>query len=94
MSAAVIVSCDTPPVFKTSEHYLDLVALFIKVFAKVSRRPSAFTWRKAVSNAFGDKSAAKLIAIVALVADKRFSVLRQRRINQLCTDVIACLSRC
>jgi len=94
MGAAVISGCDAPPVFEPSKHDLDFVPLFIELLTKISWRASAFTRRNTGLNAFGGESAAKLIAIVALVADQRFCAIGQRRVNQFCADMVACLSRC
>lgn len=94
MGAAIITSSDTPPVFEPSEHNLNLMPLFVESFAKLCRMAPSLARGNAGLNAFGDKSAAKLIAIVALVADQGFRALRQRRINKLGADVIACLPCC
>ncbi len=92
MSTAVIAGGDAPPVFQSSEHDLDFVALFIESFAKLRWMTPSFSRWDAGLNVFSGESTAKLIAIVTLVADQGFRALRQCRIDQLCADMIACLS--
>ena len=72
MCAAVIASCDAPPVFKFAKHILDLMALFVENFVVFDLYFSIFLRRNTGLDAFVLQDLPEPIRIITAIRQKLF----------------------
>ena len=83
---------DSPPVFEAGEEIFDFVALSVELFIEAGWHVAALSRRDAWGDAFSLESGTIFVAVIAFVSDHYARALRQCRIEQFCTLMVAHLS--
>ena len=89
---AIIACVDMSPVFKFTEHILDFVALAIEAFVEACGEQSALPGRDAGRDALHFQGGSILVTVITFIPDHAGGMGSQRRICELCADMIAHLA--
>jgi hypothetical protein len=92
VGASVITGVDASPVFEFPKHILDFVTLAIEAFIEACREQPSLPGRDAGRDALRFQGGSILVTVITFIADHAGGMGSQRRICELCADMIAHLA--